>query len=269
MSARNRPVTSREYKLMLNIDRFKQEQERATAFFDLLKFLVKKNGGTIAEKQDKSERRNTSYLDTPELALHQRGFALRVREEKDPNSGFQLNLKYRAADRYLSASQNLSTTGDGKSKFEEDILPPFVSKFSHSATIKRDTEFNLNSVKDVTALFPGVQDLGIDPDTPIRTVNAFQAREVVQKLGKVEFDPETEVKPCLSFWYFQDVDAFPLVAEFSFDYDISKNHDKDTLETYPSGVVEGANRLFADLQRQSGWFNFDATTKTAFALETL
>jgi hypothetical protein len=40
----NRPVTSREYKLMLNTDRFQDRSRGTEVFFDLLSFLIKKEG---------------------------------------------------------------------------------------------------------------------------------------------------------------------------------------------------------------------------------
>ena len=43
----NRPVTSREYKLMLNTDRFQDRGRGTEVFFDLLTFLINKEGGTI------------------------------------------------------------------------------------------------------------------------------------------------------------------------------------------------------------------------------
>ena len=44
MSTTNLPVTSREYKLMLNVDRFSNGSEGAEAFFRLIEFLIKKEG---------------------------------------------------------------------------------------------------------------------------------------------------------------------------------------------------------------------------------
>jgi hypothetical protein len=104
MDISNRPVTSREYKLMLNVDRFKDREQASQEFLSLLDFVVRKERGSV-EEQNEEERRQTSYLDTPERALHQQGFALRLREEDDDEEGFQINLKYRASDRYISAAQ--------------------------------------------------------------------------------------------------------------------------------------------------------------------
>jgi uncharacterized protein YjbK len=117
MKITNQTVTSREYKVMMNAHRFKDRDPGAEEFLDLITFLITKEGGTVTEQQNKEERRQTSYLDTPQFALRQNGFSLRLREEAD---GFQLNLKYRDADRYISASKDLSASSKGKIKFEED-----------------------------------------------------------------------------------------------------------------------------------------------------
>lgn len=267
MSSSNHPVTSREYKLMLNTDRFKDRNQGSQVFFSLIEFLLKKEGGEI-EKQGQEERRRTSYLDTSDLALRQRGFALRLREEEH---GFQINLKYRDADRYLSAAQDLSSSQHAKTKFEEDILPPFTSKFSHSSTIETADAPDLTSMEKATSLFPGLKELGIDGDTAVRTINDFKAIEVVRKLCKFKFGEPPTLKASLSFWYLtEDPNEWPLVGEFSFDYDeLDSAAVADRLEKYPSKVVEKAALFFRALQSQSGWMNLNGTTKTAFALEVL
>src|SRR5262245_26860913 len=182
MSVSNLPVTSREYKLMLNVDRFKDRNEGADMFMRLLELLIRKEGGTIAEKQDQEDSRQTSYLDTAESALHQHGFSLRLREEAKVPVEFQINLKYRASDRYISAAQDISSTQPATTKFEEDVMPPFVSKFSHSSSVKTGVFPDLRRMSAVGALFPPLMELGIQADAPIKTVNEFKATEVVRKL---------------------------------------------------------------------------------------
>jgi hypothetical protein len=267
----NRRITSREYKLMLNVDRFKDREQASQEFLSLLDFLVRKARGSIVEEQNEEVRRSVSYLDTPEGALHQQGFALRLREEANAAERFQINLKYRASDRYISAAQDLSSPQEGKTKFEEDILPPFISKFSHSTSIETDTDPELGSMHKVTALFPGLRGLNLDEDTAVKAVNDFKALEVVRKLCKLEFGEEPIIKARLSFWYLiGQENEWPLVGEFSFDYDVLDSEaDEDKLEIYPRQMVEGANRLFNALQKQEGWLSFSTTTKTAFALEGL
>jgi hypothetical protein len=265
MKVSNQPVTSREYKLILNSDRFRVRDKGAEVFLNLIDFLIRKQGGSIVEKQDKEERRHTSYLDTPEFALRQSGFSLRLREE---SKGFQINLKYRGADRYISAAQHVSSSKQGKIKFEEDILPPFVSKFSHSNSVETDTKPDFETIKDVATVFPGIASLGIDKDTPVKTANEFRALEVVRKLCKFQFGETEIIKASLSFWYLVDDTDWPLIGEFSFDFDAAENTEGD-LEKYSLEVVEGAKGLFSAVQLQTGWLDFNTTTKTAFALEVL
>lgn len=146
MTAFNLPVTSREYKLMLNVDHFSDHQEGVKDFWELVEFIVeRKHGQTITPKKGKGlfklEKRNTQYLDTPSLTLYHNNFILRLREELDDDGTideYKLTLKYRSADRYDAAHQDLTVEHPEKDslKFEEDIVPPFNSKFSNSISIK-------------------------------------------------------------------------------------------------------------------------------------
>ena len=271
MDGSNRPVTSREYKLMLNVDRFRDRRQASQEFFGLLDFLVGKEGGSVEEEQNEEESRRTSYLDTPELALHQQGFALRLREEGDGAEAFQVNLKYRDADRYVSAAQDVSSPRADKTKFEEDILPPFTSRFSHSTSIESGTLPELGSMGKIMDLFPGLRVLDVEGDAAVDTVNDFEALEVVRKLCKLEFGGPPTIKASLSFWYLPEGEVgWPLVGEFSFDYDVLDDGENgEPLESYPSEVATGARGLFKALQSQKGWFDLDGTTKTAFVLEAL
>jgi uncharacterized protein YjbK len=269
MAISNLPVTSREYKLMLNVGRFEDRKKGTAGFLKLVEFLLDKEGAKIVpEKEPKKKERITSYLDTPELALRQKGFSLRLRDESGSGDGFQLNLKYRASDRYISAAQDLSKNGEGEIKFEEDVVPPFVSKFSHSATIESENNIRPTTMAAATALFPGLALLDIDAKTKIDTIKKFEAVEIVKRLCKFQFGNTREVKANLSFWYLPgNEESWPLVVEFSFAYETKAA--KTELETYPIELVEGANRLFNSLQNQSGWVDLNGTTKTAFALEAL
>ncbi|NJO18651.1 MAG: hypothetical protein HC877_23875 [Thioploca sp.] len=154
----NKPITSREYKLILNADRFKDRQQGRDDFRELIERLVEKLGGKL-EKNLKEEERQTYYLDTVGLTLYQQRFILRVREE--PPDVSKMTLKYRHTDRYLSASQDLSAADKGDCKFEEDILANASSKFSHSVSIKNkkpwSAENEIKTLDDVIELFPGLK----------------------------------------------------------------------------------------------------------------
>jgi hypothetical protein len=264
MKRLNQPVTSREYKLILNSDRFRDRVKGSERFLNLIDFLIRKQGGVV-DKQDNEERRQTSYLDTPHFALRQNGLSLRLREEADR---FQINLKYRGSDRYISAAQDVTSSQKSKMKFEEDILPPFVSRFSHSNSVETDTKPHFETIKDVVSLFPAIARLGIDENTPVKTANDFIALEVVRKLCKFQFEKTETIKASLSFWYLVSDTDWPLIGEFSFDYDAAEK-DEGELEQYSLTVVEQAKGFFSAVQNQSGWLDLSGTTKTAFALDVL
>ncbi len=264
MGAANRAVTSREYKLMLNVDRFADRERGTRQLWAVVEFLVDKAGGVVAEQQDEEETRETFYLDTPGSDLRQRGLALRVRREKDKKKR-KVTLKLREADRYLAAAFDLRTTaGEPEWKFEQDILPPFAGAFAHSVSFETKQDPDLATVADLVALFPGLQSLALPAATAVATVNGFTAQEVARKLGKLRFGDAPVVKAMASFWYLAGAPGdYPLVAEFSFDYDAPG--PPDALEQFPPLVVRGANDLFASLQRQPGWLDLSGTTKTAAA----
>lgn len=259
-------VTSREYKLILNSDRFQNRDKGCQAFGQLVEFLVAECGGVIEKKQNRTEdeeNRRTWYVDTPELALQQNKFVLRIRQEGDI---YKTALKYRSSDRYISASKNVDTS-TGKTKFEEDITPAFISKFSKSASIETGEPPAFNTVGDIVQLFPGLGALELSGSIPVTTVNNFVANEVFRKAGRIKFADQTpSVKAAFSFWYFPErIGEYPLITEFSFDYDSPNESD----ENFPVTVVEASNKFFAALQKQSGWINRDNDTKTSYAYESL
>jgi hypothetical protein len=281
MSQENRPITSREYKLALNVDRFADRAEGAKRFWKLLAFLAPQAGFVVYCEQDEEIQRETWYLETPGFELQRHGFNLRVRKDEE-QPDYKVTLKYRNADRYISASQDVSCPKAKKKgfKFEEDILPPFISKFSHSASLEGSKLPPLATVSDAAQLFPGLGALGFSPDTRLVKANDFTAREVVRWIGQLALGktpiapgsplPDFIVKVCLNFWYLigKEDDELPLLAEFSFDYDANAGNTGD-LEQFPRELVTAASRLYLELQDHTSWALASSTTKTAFALEAL
>lgn len=269
MSEKFLHITSREYKLMLATNRFQNRTEGVATFWAMANYLIKKTttandinpGSTDGPKRE----RLTWYLDTPARSLYKNCFVLRVREEEDDGEiTYKITLKYRSPDRFISAAQNLDCQlADSKTKFEEDVTPLFSSKFSHSTSVELDTLPQLQTIGDIGELFPGIKDLNVPQDVRIETVNDFVAHELVYHPGVFslgEDDERTEIKCALSFWYLlSKEDRYPLVAEFSFDY------DRPEEQGFPLSVAQGSKQLFSALQKQSGWLNLGGTTKTAYA----
>ena len=255
-------ITTREYKLILSPDRFADRQAGAAEFQRLIHFFAGKLDAKV-EDQNQEEERRTYYLDTPSLDLGRAGFALRVRFESAEKQ-FKVTLKHRSPDRYLAASKDVrsSRPKDDEVKFEEDILPPFRGVFSQSNALWFGKSPGFKEFGDTVALFPGLD--GLAPKkTGIEKVNGFEAHEIFCKLCRIKLGNKQKLNVGLSFWYNTRKDRWPLVAECAFDCSADKGDD------FPPEVFDGANRLFDLLQKQSGWFNLGATTKTAYAYEGL
>ena len=259
------PITSREYKLILNSSRFKEREEGSKQFWDLVEFLIKSNHGEIGAGKSSetwaTERRTTWYLDTPSLSLSSKEFSLRVRKEKGE---YKTTLKYRSEDQGLSAAQDVSSTSsNSKLKFDEDIVPPIDSKFSRSNSIKFSSLPKLETMLDVIAIFPSLGELSIPNSTAIKRVNDFTANEVCLKTPKrIKFTQNSpEVKACFSFWYLLgNDDEYPLISEFSFDYDVP-----DSISDNFQEVIKTANLFFGNLQKFPDWLSSGNSTKTGFA----
>lgn len=291
MTPTNRPITSREYKLMLNTERFRDRGAGSRLFWQMLVFLVQNQGNAVIPDasdtdKDTQKRRTTWYLDTPGYELQRANITLRVREEPDAKKRFKVTLKFRAPDRYTAAGCDVSCTQEVDAddvKFEEDVVPPFASKFGYSVSFKAKELPPLATVDDLEALFPGLNGYGIAPATPITLVNGFQAHEIMHYIGKLKLGkmpavrgaaglPDFVVKVALSHWYLRnDENDYPLVTEFSFSCDaVSQDGgDADRLEKFPHTVIAGANRLFRDVQNQAGWLAQFGSTKTAYVFEVL
>ena len=288
MTPTNRPITSREYKLLLNTERFRDRIGGARLFWQVLSFLVQNQGNSVIPDhadpdKDAEKRRTTWYLDTPGYELQRANVTLRVREEQDAGKPYKVTLKYRAPDRYTAAGCDVSCTEEVKAddlKFEEDVVPPFVSKFAYSVSFKTSDLPSLETLKDALDFFPGLRAFDIPAATPLVAVNGFRAHEVMHYIGKLTLDkmptaraarlPDFVVKVALSHWYLRpDENDYPLVTEFSFSYDANAEDKDDRLEKFPPTVVAGANRLFRDIQNQAGWLAQFGSTKTAYVFEVL
>lgn len=289
MTPTNRPITSHEYKLMLNTERFRDRQAGAGLFWKLLTFLVENQGNEVISEDVDREKgdekiRTTWYLDTPGYELQRVNITLRVREESGAKNPYKVTLKFRAPDRYTAAGCDVRCTeevDDGDVKFEEDVVPPFASKFSYSVSFKSRDLPSPETMADAVAFFPGLVAYDIPSRTPLRVVNGFRAHEVAHFVGKLKLDkmptergigklPDFVVKAALNHWYLRpDESDYPLVTEFSFSFDANNQKDDERLEMFPPTVVAGANRLFRDVQNQAGWLAQFGTTKTAYAFEVL
>ena len=110
-------ITSREYKLILNLAKFSDLTSGVELFRQLLRNVF--NELELVEHFKKKKPRQVYYLDTQDHKLRRHDHVLRIREKKKEN---QAVLKYRSklkadADKHLVEIDNII-----KPKYEEDIV---------------------------------------------------------------------------------------------------------------------------------------------------
>ena len=269
-------VTSREYKLMLDIRRFQSGEEGVEELAKLVKSLAGTVGGADKVEfqfdDDPGTKRDTCYFNSDSHGLRREGYIVRLRETINggDEEHFRLTLKYRGENRYDVAEVKIGFEGQDlpegvKAKFEQDILPPFRSKYSKSLSCNGDDEPDITTIESAEQLLPGLTALGLPSDRPLTRINDFTAYELTRKLCKLKYDG-IKIKASLRFWFPTEArEGIPLVAEFSYGYKGKKKLELH--ERFPRKAVDGANRLFYALQREREWFDFNATTKTAHAHE--
>jgi hypothetical protein len=258
----NRPISSREYKLMLNVEKFSDRSAGVSEFLRLADAVVRELGGEQIKVANSDTRRTTCYLDVGGNLLRANGFILRIREEAEEDERSSVTLKYRGFDRYVSAAADLRCSKKVEYKLQEDILPAFVSRYSHSVKreVKRIPAFA--TFADAVDLFPGLAGLELDLDQKVAAVNGFFALEIGRK-AEIAFGDGLDAASSVSFWY-DRLESELLAAEFAFDYPAARTKSA-RLEQFDLDLVNAANEFFAAIQAHKEWFDFDGTTKTAFA----
>lgn len=257
----NLPVTSREYKLLLKNQNFENRKSGASAFWNIVEDVAGRNGGRCRETED-DIKRVTWFLDTPDDLLLSRGYILRIREEAEEDKRFKVTLKFRHADRYIASAVRLDSVEKSRTKFEEDILQPFSSKFSQSVTFRKRDHPQINKITDILELFPKLKLDGIHSSLPLVVRSDFKAYEIAHRLGTITFGTGLTIKCCLNFWFKSpDYSGLPVVTEFSFDYDAEL--DGEIVENYPEETVRNAYHVFTELQKNTDWFDPTSRTKTA------
>ncbi|MBI3408548.1 MAG: hypothetical protein HY040_09360 [Planctomycetes bacterium] len=262
-------VNSREYKFMLQAGRFpageKQVLKAAGQFWRdatrIMGPLVLGANGDLNKVQD---HRTIRFFDTSSQHLNRNSYIFRERAGTGGKSR-EMTLKFRHPDRYVSADRDMDAAGKtkGKTKFEEDIKPPFQQLYSFSTTVPVPMEQKMSAMKHVVQLFPGLKRAldGFADDEPLAVVQDFTAHEVVLGGASLYLGKRHNVhSSCvLVIWYdHTDGGGPPAVAEFSFKYG-------DRGEAYGGGTARRAYSVFQALQSQlDDWTDKDSKTKTAF-----
>jgi hypothetical protein len=267
MAHSNRPMTSREFKIMLVPNEFIDRKAGIHKVTNVIDSLIEKQGGSFKNEVEEKKRR-TWYLDTDAHELNDNKFLFRIREEKKTDE-YGITLKCRHPDRYISASHDLtSSRKDVKMKFEEDVVTPFISKFSLSATLKEVQKPEFGTFKELLSVFPGLS-LDIGAEESLNKVNNFEAIEVACEIGKIIFAGEKSVKSYLNLWYIPTEEKPPRIVEFTFDYGAKETDDPKgvLLEEFPHSLVREADAFYISFQDNNIVDHDSEKTKTEYAYQ--
>ena len=260
-----RRVESREYKVMLQHRRFADRRAALRLLGDALRETAEQVGITIQGSFAAPQKQTVTFLDSCDHLLRRRQLVLRRRVARDE---LQFTLKARCKDRYLAAGQDLRSARGLKHqrKFEEDISPPFCSRFSHSSRItfrsEADSPCGLapKTLQQAVNLYPGLKQMLGDEHqaadrTPLMAVNGISAFERVYKGPALTLPGHGSATLALILWTAGRAGE-SLLAELSFRY-------RDERERYSANTAAAALELFEAIQRLK-WFQPESITKTQF-----
>lgn len=267
---------------MLKPKEFIERDKNIKGFIEkIINEHLKKQNASFKERiEDEGEIRRTWYLDTNQHALYKNyNFLLRIRPEYKKSGRlkkYDVTLKCRHPDRHISSSYDLSSPIQElkETKFEEDITPPFHSKFSLSAKFKEEQEPHLNTFKELTSIFPALESLGISPSETLKKVNEFEAREISYEIGEITFADGNNAKTEINFWYLSDEEITPIIVEFTFDYQ-GKAMDELSDEVlmkwphslFPPTLIKDAGEFYLSFQKDSIADLDTSKTKTEYAYQ--
>ena len=221
----SKSLDSREFKLILKPNLFKEFNSGIKNVQEVIDTEVKKLNGRFKPHDSdlKLKHRKTYYLDTSDFRLNSKNFFLRIRGDKK-SGNYDVTLKCRHPDRYISSAYDLSDLKMYDTKFEEDIIAPHISKFSTSVNFEQDQKPKFDSIEELKSTFPGLisHDLG---DGKLLKVNNFEAKEISVKLGKIVYDgkknntnDDNKVTLLLNLWYSPKDESMPAIVEFTYSY---------------------------------------------------
>lgn len=216
----NSDVSSREYKVMLDHRLFKERNQAAAHFWRELKCSGRRVKKLAFDGEfDVTKKREIVLLDTLDRSIRHNGYIPRKRYNLE-GEGTEYTLKCRSPDRYVARGANVEAENNGEAKFEEDIGPPFVSRYSFSCTVKGPKKAPKN-LKQAATIFPVLRNLTHDGENcPIEAnlepPNSVKMFERVLTGPILNFAGE-HAEVALILWS-DGPDGRPLIAEFSFRY---------------------------------------------------
>lgn len=262
-----RHVTSREYKLTLNVDDKLYQDWKSFNFEHLQKIIEwtgKQSKVHVSGKFKPLEQFTVKYMDTPNQDLYKNGWIFRIRKYPDPPHEY--TLKFRSPDRYYSATKDLHFRGDKTvkivKKFEEDItLDPFSSNFSLSTNVFSPNEIDFRLFKNLMSRWNGISELCVDNNAPIVSVGGKKVIQEVWKGVNLQLGQHI-VKMKVVLWWKNKTKTKKnlLFGEIMFRI-------KNEKEKFEENCIIDAHRFYLKLNTlglNTGWINPSGMTKTRY-----
>ncbi len=216
-------LDAREYKLMLNHRWFQAPEAAVASLWTELRELAESLDFEAKGEFKPGDSRTIEFFDTADFSLHRAGFVLRQRIENDKA---ELTLKMMSPDPYIASGTEIAVSERHafETKFEEDIGPPWCSRFSRSATVELASNEVLGhdtvTLADAAKFYPGLlqvtrDEASLNPGLRLYPVNTLQAYETVYEDAKLIFGGDRKSSVALILWA-TSKKGRPLVAELSF-----------------------------------------------------
>lgn len=221
-------IQYREYKILLKPDRFTGPQ----AFRDFWR-AIEKSAKKFdlklepAENAFENQIREVLFFDTPQFALYNNHFIVRLRtfyHDGWPVGIPELTVKFRHPEFKEAAAVDVRPAVPGglaRIKFKEELLPlrtelgGMRSVFSHNCVLASSREVLNVAVKDFEAFFPAIGGIQLAPDDQISLVNDVAVEEVQVDVGRLHFGHGFNGKATIAVWRDRRLEK-PLCGEFAF-----------------------------------------------------
>lgn len=277
----SKSLDSREFKLILKPNLFKEFNSGIKKVQEIIDTEVNNLSGTFKSRDSdlKLKHRKTYYLDSSDFRLNSKNFFLRIREDKKSRK-YDVTLKCRHPDRYISSAYDLSDLKMYDTKFEEDIISPHTSKFSASVNFEQDQKPKFDSIEELRSIFPRLISYDIGHGKLFK-VNNFEAKEISVKLGKIVYDgkksnnkDDNKVSLLLNLWYSPKDESVPAIVELTYSYKAIKpsptvsnkiNKDNKLIEEFPLSLVRNTYEFYRSIQKMKVADFHASKTKTEFA----
>jgi len=278
----NKYLNSREYKLILKKDLFKDKFDGIEKVKSIITSQVENQGGTFNAVNPEFKLKKVWYLDTENHELYKNknnGLVIRVKENQE-KQGYKVEIKVRKPNRNDAASYDLLHPEksekyefkDEKYKFEEDIKTPSDSVFSVSSVFEYKQELYLNSYNDILSIYPSLSLDVSDKQAKLVKVNDFEADEFNPDLGEIIFANGKSAQIQLSIWNSPKDSSLPSIIEFDIDVKAEKeplNKNDNNFEEFPQSKVGDIDKLYKKLQEENIGIAIlkPPKTKTEFAYD--